>query len=143
MVLEECGQLWRVLVARDGDLADGPADEEVVADVWAARADDEPVEALAMVRPSARVAPSAPAPTAVPISGLGILTLLFSLPSRPVAMLSAVTGAGPPGPLPSSRSGETAGALRAASQLPLNARALSLPVTPPVAVWVSPSPLGI
>jgi hypothetical protein len=41
-----------------------------------------PVEALAMVRPRARLAPSAPAPTAVPMSGRVILTW-FSFSAGP------------------------------------------------------------
>lgn len=41
----------------------------------------EPVDALAMVSPRARVAPSAPAPMAVPMSGRVILTdVLLSSP---------------------------------------------------------------
>jgi len=57
----------------DGDeVADGL---DLAVPVWAV------VEALAMVRPRARVAPSAPAPTAVPMSGRVILTR-FSLGSR-------------------------------------------------------------
>ena len=40
------------------------------------------VEALAMVRPRARLAPSAPAPTAVPISGRVILTWFSFGPGR-------------------------------------------------------------
>jgi hypothetical protein len=41
------------------------------------------VEALAMVRPRVRLAPSAPAPTAVPISGRVILTRLSFAPGGP------------------------------------------------------------
>jgi hypothetical protein len=55
---------------RPGADGDGVAWEEV-ADVCELAV---PVEALAMVRPRARLAPSAPAPTAVPISGRVILT---------------------------------------------------------------------
>ena len=40
------------------------------------------VEALAMVRPRARLAPSAPAPTAVPMSGRVILTWFSFAPGR-------------------------------------------------------------
>jgi hypothetical protein len=50
-------------LAAGGDVADGC---DLAADVL--------VEALAMVRPRARLAPSAPAPTAVPMSGRVILT---------------------------------------------------------------------
>ena len=76
-----CGQLWCAFVPDEGALADLLADAEDVADAWEARADEEPLDALAVLRPNARVAPSAAAPTAVPIRGLGILILL-SLPSR-------------------------------------------------------------
>ena len=41
------------------------------------------VEALAMVRPRARLAPSAPAPTAVPMSGRVILTWFSFTPPGP------------------------------------------------------------
>jgi hypothetical protein len=59
-----------------GELADG---DEAACDELAEGCDlavpvCAVVEALAMVRPRARLAPSAPAPTAVPISGRVILT---------------------------------------------------------------------
>jgi len=67
------GQVCRVPVPGDA-LAEGlAAVDEVVADVCAA--DDELVDALAIVKPNIRVAPRAAAPAAVPISGLVILTL--------------------------------------------------------------------
>jgi hypothetical protein len=67
------GQLPCLPVLGDA-LADGLA---AVADhdCGVCAADDEFVEALAMVRLNARVAPRAAAPAAVPISGLVILTL--------------------------------------------------------------------
>ena len=70
-----CGHLWPVLgpgaVEAFGDgLA---AVEEDVADEVCDRAVED-VEALAMLSPSARVAPSTAAPAAVPMSGLLILT---------------------------------------------------------------------
>lgn len=67
------GQVCPVPVPGDA-LAEGlAAVDEVVADVCAA--DDELVDALAIVKPNIRVAPRAAAPAAVPISGLVILTL--------------------------------------------------------------------
>jgi hypothetical protein len=61
-------------VAPFGDgLAPGVA-EVVVDDRCAVDATVEEVEALAMLSPSARVAPSTAAPAAVPMSGLVILT---------------------------------------------------------------------
>ena len=48
--------------------------EEDVADAVCDRADVAVVEALAMLSPNARVAPSTAAPAAVPMSGLLILT---------------------------------------------------------------------
>jgi hypothetical protein len=80
-----------------------PADGDEVADgldravpVWAV------VEALAMVRPRARVAPSAPAPMAVPMSGRVILTCFsFGLVpvriSRPGGTGRQLGGASQPG----------------------------------------------
>ena len=58
-------------------VADSVVDEDDACDEPAP--DAELVEALAMVSPNASVAPSAAAPTAVPIRGLVILTR-FSLP---------------------------------------------------------------
>jgi hypothetical protein len=55
--------------------ADGLADDDEVADGFALAVPVcAVVEALAMVRPRARLAPSAPAPMAVPMSGRVILT---------------------------------------------------------------------
>jgi hypothetical protein len=79
-----CVHLWpgigpgAVEALGDGLAAPGLADvDEVVADdVRAAGVED--VEALAMVSPNARVAPSTAAPAAVPMRGLVILTR-FSL----------------------------------------------------------------
>jgi len=79
-----CVHLWpgmdpgAVEAVGDGLAAPGLADvDEVVADdVRAAVVED--VEALAIVSPNARVAPSTAAPTAVPMRGLVILTR-FSL----------------------------------------------------------------
>ena len=80
-----------------------PDDRDEVADgldlavpVWAV------VEALAMVRPRARVAPSAPAPMAVPMSGRVILTWFsFGLVpvriSRPGGTGQQLGGASQPG----------------------------------------------
>src|SRR5262244_1654226 len=58
--------------------ADGAARDEVAGVCEPA----VPVEALAMVRPRARLAPSAPAPTAVPMSGRVILTWFSFAPGR-------------------------------------------------------------
>ena len=63
---------------RLGADGDGVAWEEV-ADVCEPAV---PVEALAMVRPRARLAPSAPAPIAVPMSGRVILTWFSFAPGR-------------------------------------------------------------
>jgi len=53
------------------------------------------VEALAMVRPRARLAPSAPAPTAVPMSGRVILTCFsFASPAGPAGPASPGRAAG-------------------------------------------------
>lgn len=63
---------------------DAPGDGDEVAErVAAVLVDDgvpEPVAALAMVRPRARLAPSAPVPTAVPMSGRVILTVFSFVP---------------------------------------------------------------
>jgi len=67
---------------RPGADGDGVAWDEV-ADVCELAV---PVEALAMVRPRARLAPRAPAPTAVPMSGRVILTCFsFASPAGPTA----------------------------------------------------------
>ena len=70
-----CGHLWPVLVPGAVEaFGDGlAAVEEDVADEVCDRAVED-VEALAMLSPSARVAPSTAAPAAVPMSGLLILT---------------------------------------------------------------------
>jgi hypothetical protein len=71
------------------DDADGEAervDAAVDDECDVAAPDAEPVDALATVRPRASVAPRAPAPTAVPMSGRVILTdvlLLFAGPDWP------------------------------------------------------------
>ena len=53
------------------------------------------VEALAMVKPRARLAPSAPAPTAVPMSGRVILTCFsFASPAGPATQASPGRAAG-------------------------------------------------
>lgn len=75
-----CVHLWPGMGPRavddfgDGVAADGLAGADVAAaaDVRAAVVDE--VEALAMLSPNARVAPSTAAPAAVPMSGLVILT---------------------------------------------------------------------
>jgi hypothetical protein len=72
-----CVHLWPGMgpgaVEAFGDgLAAGTADEVVVDELCAAVVEE--VEALAMVSPSVRVAPSTAAPAAVPMSGLVILT---------------------------------------------------------------------
>lgn len=75
-----CVHLWPGMGPRagedfgDGLAADGLAGVDVAAvdDVRAAVVDE--VEALAMLSPNARVAPSTAAPAAVPMSGLVILT---------------------------------------------------------------------
>ena len=59
---------------RPGADGDGVAWDEVAGVCELAVPVDALVEALAMVRPRARLAPSAPAPTAVPMSGRVILT---------------------------------------------------------------------
>jgi hypothetical protein len=69
------GHLWPGLVVVDG-LAAGDVVADDVCDVRAAGVEE--VEALAMVSPSAIVAPSTAAPAAVPMRGLVILTR-FSL----------------------------------------------------------------
>jgi len=76
------GHLWFVPV-RPG--ADGLADaDEAAAGCDPAVPVCAPVEALAMVRPRARLAPRAPAPTAVPMSGRVILTCFsFASPAGP------------------------------------------------------------
>ena len=67
---------------RPGADGDGVAWDEL-ADVWELAVPVAvPVEALAMVRPRARLAPSAPAPTAVPMSGRVILTSFSFSPGR-------------------------------------------------------------
>ena len=70
-----CGHLWPGLGPGAVEaLGDGlAAVEEGVADEVCDRAVED-VEALAMLSPSARVAPSTAAPAAVPMSGLLILT---------------------------------------------------------------------
>ena len=108
-----CAHLWpgmgpgAVDVVGDG-LAAGAADlAEVAVDDRCAAAVEavvEEVEALAMVSPSARVAPSTAAPAAVPMSGLVILTR-FSLrwcppgrgPAGPVTRAPRASGWGGPG----------------------------------------------
>jgi hypothetical protein len=69
------GHGWPVPLLPGAD-GDGVAWDEVVGVCEPAAPVDAPVEALAMVRPRARLAPSAPAPTAVPMSGRVILTWL-------------------------------------------------------------------
>ena len=69
-----CGHLWPGVVAGGADgLAAGLAglDEVAVDEVCDVRAAED--AALAVLSPNARVAPSAAAPTAVPIRGLVIL----------------------------------------------------------------------
>jgi hypothetical protein len=83
-------------------------DEEVVDDTCVPGV--ELVEALAIVSPNARVAPSIAAPTAVPMRGLVILTRVLLSPKE------AVPG-DPPGP---SRPTAPDGALRGPSQPALN-----------------------
>lgn len=68
---------------------DGRAGGLGVAEVAAVRAAEwaELVDALAIVRPNASVLPSAAAPTAVPISGFEILTLLsFAVAAGPAGV---------------------------------------------------------
>jgi hypothetical protein len=71
-----CGHLWpRLDPGAVEAFGAGPAAApEGVADEVCDRAGVEEVEALAMLSPSARVAPSTAAPAAVPMSGLVILT---------------------------------------------------------------------
>jgi hypothetical protein len=76
-----------------GELAAG---DEVADRCDLAAGVDALLEALAMVRPRARLAPSAPAPTAVPMSGRVILTwfsFAFARRDRPAPGRSPV---GPP-----------------------------------------------
>lgn len=67
---------------RPGADGDGVARDEVAGVCELAVPVDALVEALAMVRPRARLAPSAPAPTAVPMSGRVILTWFSFAPGR-------------------------------------------------------------
>jgi hypothetical protein len=71
-----CGHLWPGTdPGARGGFGDGlAAVEEGAADDVPDRAGVEDVEALAMLSPSARLAPSTAAPAAVPMSGLVILT---------------------------------------------------------------------
>ncbi len=73
------GHLWFVAVRPDEVLGDGVDVAACVAAVLDGV--PEPVAALATVRPRARLAPSAPAPMAVPMSGRVILTVFSFVPS--------------------------------------------------------------
>jgi len=90
------GHLWLPLPPGAGGWADGDglAARDDVADVCELAVPVfAPVEALAMVRPRARLAPSAPAPTAVPMSGRVILTWFsFAPPGRAPGDRPAGTG---------------------------------------------------
>ncbi len=77
-----CVQWWAVPLAGDGVALLADVTAECVATDWLA----VPVEALAMVRPQAIVAPSAAAATAVPMSGRLIRTcysLVIDWPGQP------------------------------------------------------------
>ena len=80
-----CGHLWPGTdPGARGDLSDGlAAVEEGAADDVPDRAGVEDVEALAMLSPSARVAPNTAPPAAVPTRGLLILTRFSFLVCSP------------------------------------------------------------
>jgi hypothetical protein len=81
-----CGHLWPGADPRaPGAFGDGLAAVEEDAEDVPDRAGVEEVEALAMLSPSARVAPSTAPPTAVPARGLLILTRFSLLMCSPRA----------------------------------------------------------
>jgi len=117
-----CRHLWpggapRAFGAVDA-LGDGLAAEDVAADDVPDRAAVEEVEALAMLSPSARVAPSTAPPAAVPTRGLLIPTRFsfrwYSAGQRPEAGRGDPCSAGP-----------APGAGRAARQVPVRQSGLT------------------
>ena len=89
------GHLWPLPWEGLGVAAGRAAVDVVAAERDVTVEEAAPVEALAIVRPRARVAPSAPAPTAVPMSGRLILTVIsLGIGIRGVA----APGDGPEGP---------------------------------------------